>query len=677
MELNLNQNALSILQLCDVRDKARRLISNALQSNLFNTLVRVRQVLKERKVKGVYGILIELVSVHERFYACADIVGGLKLWAILVDSFETAQLVLDVNKEIKGSAIEVYALDMIQAVKVKKRKYPESQHALPLIKHIAPIPGFEHIQPILESIFNKALLVKNYETALKYAKSHNLTCVTIQCEVVYGGAFINRAGLYDITKEKISLYENLTKIQKEIEVAEENNTNLLKEKDKLKEEGIEWLRKSQENQNDLNRLNNEIKSCSSNTRQIESQIQSLQHQLEDHEKIESECGQRIITFESNCEGIKKMMEKDLEELSSEEEATLKSLQEQIMQKETEAKTTIEKKRRIELDVIGVKNRLENFILAKEQKLIAEIEDINLRKDSPDAADTGSNPAEPAEDIEELSKQLSKINLNIDQKVEELKEFKEDYIDIIAKSKEMEQIITKSNNKLEQELIQIDKINASFESAENALVEYESKLSSLNVSASSLNKYLEKDEEELFDLLIKKSKELSSFSNLQREVYDFYKKFKEKREIFTKRILEFGNSERDIKQLIENLDNEKDKAFTSTFQIIREKFKAIFGEIIPNGLAKLRLVKANKQQLESHSQKVFEIGKKKYTGIEIQVIFSPAEGIQNLHQLSGGQKSAVALSLILAIQHLEPAPLYILDEVDSALDHQYRINLANL
>ena len=69
------------------------------------------------------------------------------------------------------------------------------------------------------------------------------------------------------------------KIQKEIELAEKNNTNLLKEKDKLKEEGIEWLRKSQENQNDLNRLNNEIKSCSSNTRQIESQIQSLQHQL--------------------------------------------------------------------------------------------------------------------------------------------------------------------------------------------------------------------------------------------------------------------------------------------------------------------------------------------------------------------------------------------------------------
>jgi len=51
---------------------------------------------------------------------------------------------------------------MIHAVKVKKRNYPDSQHAMPLIKHNAPITGFEHIQPILESIFNKELLVKNH-----------------------------------------------------------------------------------------------------------------------------------------------------------------------------------------------------------------------------------------------------------------------------------------------------------------------------------------------------------------------------------------------------------------------------------------------------------------------------------------------------------------------------------
>eukprot|EP00913_Durusdinium_trenchii_P032663 g30572.t1 len=49
----------------------------------------------------------------------------------------------------------------------------------------------------------------------------------------------------------------------------------------------------------------------------------------------------------------------------------------------------------------------------------------------------------------------------------------------------------------------------------------------------------------------------------------------------------------------------------------------------------------------------------------------------MNQLSGGQKTVVALSLVFAIQRLEPAPFYLLDEVDAALDASYRSALANL
>ena len=43
----------------------------------------------------------------------------------------------------------------------------------------------------------------------------------------------------------------------------------------------------------------------------------------------------------------------------------------------------------------------------------------------------------------------------------------------------------------------------------------------------------------------------------------------------------------------------------------------------------------------------------------------------MNQLSGGQKTAVAISLIFAISKVEPPPFYILDEVDSALDPNFR------
>ena len=49
----------------------------------------------------------------------------------------------------------------------------------------------------------------------------------------------------------------------------------------------------------------------------------------------------------------------------------------------------------------------------------------------------------------------------------------------------------------------------------------------------------------------------------------------------------------------------------------------------------------------------------------------------MSQLSGGQKSVVALTLILALQQCDPAPFYLFDEVDAALDVEYRRALANL
>lgn len=47
----------------------------------------------------------------------------------------------------------------------------------------------------------------------------------------------------------------------------------------------------------------------------------------------------------------------------------------------------------------------------------------------------------------------------------------------------------------------------------------------------------------------------------------------------------------------------------------------------------------------------------------------------MNHLSGGQKSLVALALIFAIQKCDPAPFYLFDEVDAALDRQHRESVA--
>jgi len=66
------------------------------------------------------------------------------------------------------------------------------------------------------------------------------------------------------------------------------------------------------------------------------------------------------------------------------------------------------------------------------------------------------------------------------------------------------------------------------------------------------------------------------------------------------------------------------------------------------------------------------------GVRIEVSFTgQSSSFLTMPQLSGGQKTVVAIALVFAIQRLEPAPFYLFDEIDAALDAQYRTAVARL
>ncbi|GAU29273.1 hypothetical protein TSUD_204670 [Trifolium subterraneum] len=62
---------------------------------------------------------------------------------------------------------------------------------------------------------------------------------------------------------------------------------------------------------------------------------------------------------------------------------------------------------------------------------------------------------------------------------------------------------------------------------------------------------------------------------------------------------------------------------------------------------------------------------------LQVSFPEQGETKYMKQLSGGQETVVALALIFAIQRCDPAPFYLFDEIDAALDPQYRTAVASI
>merc|ERR550537_1198538 len=145
------------------------------------------------------------------------------------------------------------------------------------------------------------------------------------------------------------------------------------------------------------------------------------------------------------------------------------------------------------------------------------------------------------------------------------------------------------------------------------------------------------------------KAMAMFEKAEQE----YKDLLEKREIIM-------NDKKKIEKVIKDLDKKKVETLRKTWAKVNKDFDSIFSTLLPFTNAKLEAPP----------------GMDETEGLEIKVAFNGVwKG--SLTELSGGQRSLLALSLVLALLLFKPAPMYILDEIDSALDLSHTQNIGHM
>jgi structural maintenance of chromosome 2 len=119
----------------------------------------------------------------------------------------------------------------------------------------------------------------------------------------------------------------------------------------------------------------------------------------------------------------------------------------------------------------------------------------------------------------------------------------------------------------------------------------------------------------------------------------------------------ANDKQKLSDIITELDSKKLICIQETWQKVDQNLGDIYSMLLPGATAKLDRID----------------GTEEFVGLEMKVAFN-GDWKSNLGELSGGQRSLLALSFILALLKVNPAPIYILDEIDAALDMSHTQNI---
>jgi chromosome segregation protein len=173
-------------------------------------------------------------------------------------------------------------------------------------------------------------------------------------------------------------------------------------------------------------------------------------------------------------------------------------------------------------------------------------------------------------------------------------------------------------------------------------------SDLEAEASGPKPFVRAEQEKR---LRKAERALTALGKVNPLALEEYTALEERHTFLTQQIEDLKASKRDLLDIIREVDERVEQVFTEAFHDTAEQFARVFARLFPGGEGALVLTDPDDMLM---------------TGIEVEAR-PPGKKVKRLSLLSGGERSLVAVALLVAIFKARPSPFYIMDEVEAALD----------
>jgi len=614
-----------------------------------------------KSVKGLVAKLFKIKQDFESYATALEITAGGKLFNVVVNNEDTAKALLQKGQLRKR--VTIIPLNRITSRSIPAATVRAAQQVMPEggeVHSALQIVGYDHeLQAAMEHIFGSTLVCDTAATAKQVTFHANVRVrsVTKQGDeydprgTITGGSAPQGGGVLNMLQELAGLEKNYHQ-----QLAHHKKTKSMLEK--MSSMAAKYYAAEQElkcRQHDLELLTERISHSESHV--AEQALQDMHAKVDQWEADIKNMPEEKKALEKKT----KMLEKEIKSLDAGRGDRIKFLEGQIVDLQGQAKqqvSKLEKQREkteqasVEFDVL--KNDLvaqesgDNSVGQSTNVMATEIEQLKTL-----IVERGSQLQDLNEKIEMMKNELRDLDENLSALSKELSDNKK-----ITEEKELEQKrlnfklqqLEKEDKeaggtveRMEQEYAWIEKDRAHFgkpgtdyDFEANDYAQSKERFGKLATQQSRLSKSINK-------------KAMAMFEKAEQE----YKDLLEKRETIK-------NDKKKIEMVIKDLDKKKIETLKKTWAKVNKDFDAIFGTLLPFTNAKLEAPP----------------GMDETEGLEIKVAFN---GVwkASLTELSGGQRSLLALSLVLALLLFKPAPMYILDEIDSALDLSHTQNIGHM
>jgi len=604
---------------------------------------------------GILGVIADIVKVERKYETAIETALGGTIQNIVTDKESTAKELIAYLKQNKLGRATFLPLNAISGRNtLEKEPCIKENGVIGIASNLVRV-SFEY-ENLAKYLLGRILVVDNIDNALLIAKKYkySLRIVTLEGEQLNpggsmtGGAFKNSSNLLGRRREieeikksvselsksstelKTKIADNRAKIASIRELIDEDNKanrevslavnteqmNLNQAKQKLSEIRIIYDKDKAE----TTEIDRQIKEIDENKNQVSGSLSALDIQNESSRK-------EIENLNKQLEAKKAELDKandDIENLkirfSSVEQKTA-FIQENII--------------RINSEIAALESE-EADIRQRKESLSSEVEDKNAQ-------------------IEKLRSDIHKAKNQIEDCNTKITALRKDRDIINASHKTFFDKREKINEQivlLEKESMRLHNQQEKLEEENDSIVDYMWNEYELTYSYAA-----ELRSEELTDISdIKKQINILK-ANIKKlgvvnvNAIEEYKEVSERYNFLKTQHDDMIKAEEALVLVIDELDNGMRIQFKEKFEEIKVEFDKVFKELFGGGRGTIELVEG---------EDILEAG--------IVIISQPpGKKLQNMMQLSGGEKALTAIALLFAIQNLKPSPFCLLDEIEAALD----------